>query len=78
MDRSLPGLVEYLVSRLILGQPAPFNASQASNALDDDSDDDADDHLFGIGGADMGQSTAFMDALRRYGARSRILALSRS
>ena len=63
-DRSLPGLIEYLISRLILHQPAPFNASQASQA-DDDEDEDDDDHLFGIGGADMGQSTAFMDSLRR-------------
>ncbi|KAK4700785.1 ubiquitin-conjugating enzyme E2 Q, partial [Phenoliferia sp. Uapishka_3] len=64
INRSLPGLIDYLVSRLILHQPAPFVESSQIFEDDEEDEDDGDDLLFGIGGTDTGHNKALMDSLR--------------
>lgn len=68
-DRSVAGIIRYLVSRLVHNEPSPYasaapRASQ-SQTQDDDEYDDGDDSLYGLGDAAISQSPEFMAALRR-------------
>ncbi|KAM0753059.1 hypothetical protein T439DRAFT_323673 [Meredithblackwellia eburnea MCA 4105] len=64
-DRSIPGLIEYLISRLILGQPAPFTKSHVFDDEDEDEFDyAADEHFYGLSG-DSGPNATFMQSLKK-------------
>lgn len=70
-DRSLSGLISYLVSRIILKEPRPFSKSiprvvkESQNDSDDEEHgyDEWNDEIFGIGGG-VKQSAAMRSALR--------------
>lgn len=65
-DRSLAGVIEYLILRLVHKKPSPY-AAAATGALSDDEpmDEFDDDYLFGLG-ATAGVTSAMKSALRRY------------
>ncbi|KAI5478234.1 ubiquitin-conjugating enzyme E2 Q [Pseudohyphozyma bogoriensis] len=67
-DRSLEGVIQYLITRIILAQPSPYpTVSQQSQHTQEETDEEEyeyDDDLFGIGSSSTGHLPAFTAALR--------------
>lgn len=68
-DRSLAGVVRYLVDRLVMGESARWTipASQQQQQQMDESDagaSDSDDDLYGMGNTFIAQKETIMKALR--------------
>lgn len=60
-DRSLNGIIEFLIHRIVRGEPSPYAVEPAETDEERYSDDE---DLYGLGGS-MTQDSATMKALRR-------------
>lgn len=64
-DRSLNGIIEFLLHRVVRGEPSPF-ANQTQHSQDTDEEGyDYEDDLIGIG-PEMSKNSELVKALRRY------------